>query len=81
MNEDESGYYDEDDKILRDNNKLISSMKFDDIKLETYDRVFNRSFINPIGSKLYGKSLANIPRLTLITSYYLSLTKLVYQYL
>ena len=57
--EDESGYYDEDDKVLRDNNKMISSMKHDDLKLETYDRVFNRSFTNPIGCKLQfnGKSL------------------------
>ena len=60
-NEDESGYYDDDDRILRDNNKLISSMKFDDIKLETYDRVFNRSFTNPIGYKFNGKSLTSIP--------------------
>ena len=57
--EDESGYYDEDDKILRDNNRMINSMKDDDIKLDTYDRVFNRSFTNPIGCKLQfnGKSL------------------------
>ena len=60
-NEEESGYYDEqDEKILKGNKKLISSMKFDDIKLETYDRVFNRTFTNPIGNKYTGKSLANI---------------------
>ena len=60
--EDESGYYDEDDKVLRDNNKMINSMKHDDLKLETYDRVFNRSFTNPIGCKLQfnGKSLETI---------------------
>ena len=58
--EDESGYYDEDDKILRDNNKMINSMKDDGIKLETYDRVFNRSFTNPIGYKFNGKSLESI---------------------
>ena len=58
--EDESGYYDEDDKILRDNNRMINSMKDDDIKLDTYDRVFNRSFTNPIGFKLNGKSLETI---------------------
>ena len=58
--EDESGYYDEDDKILRDNNRMISSMKDDGIKLETYDRVFNRSFTNPIGYKFNGKSLESI---------------------
>ena len=58
--EDESGYYDEDDKVLRDNNKMISSMKHDDLKLETYDRVFNRSFTNPIGYKFNGKSLESI---------------------
>ena len=57
--QDESGFYDDDDRILSDNHKLINSMKFDDIKLETYDRVFNRSFTNPIGYKFNGKSLAH----------------------
>ena len=57
--QDESGFYDDDDRILKDNHKLITSMKFDDIKLETYDRVFNRSFTNPIGYKFNGKSLAH----------------------
>ena len=57
--QDESGFYDDDDRILNDNHKLINSMKFDDIKLETYDRVFNRSFTNPIGYKFNGKSLAH----------------------
>ena len=57
--QDESGFYDADDRILSDNHKLISSMKFDDIKLETYDRVFNRSFTTPIGYKFNGKSLAH----------------------
>ena len=57
--QDESGFYDDDDRILNDNHKLINSMKFDDIKLETYDRVFNRSFTNPIGYKFNGKRLAH----------------------
>ena len=59
-NEENGGFDEDDDKILKDNNKLINSMKFDDIKLNTYDRVFNRSFTNPIGYNYIGKRFAHI---------------------
>ena len=55
MDKEKSVYDSDEDKILRDNNKLITSMKFDDIKLSTYDRIFNRSFTNPIGYNYIGK--------------------------
>ena len=49
----------EDERILADNRSIIASMKYDDIKLNNYERVFNRSFTNPIGYNYMGKRYYN----------------------